>query len=302
MLRLYISILFFALTVFSASAQQIVTGKASLEKTDKRVYTISMTDGVSKTIDLNSESNIKGILAVLFEDCSAIRDEIFATDYFSETVLMKFVNSYNSCTYSSYSPTEKELNRANSSEVDKVKFYGGFSLGLKNISFFENSQKETLNQYGATIGVMATPSFVGALQGNLYFSFQATMSFGGEQTFKNAPMPTSFSANTYRLMLGSEYYFNKTGKIKPFLGIGIGLTQDSYKGNVSNIPFKIDGGDPIWMPKIGLLYAINNSKDIGITFDYIPEYTNDLSFPNGDVIVPLIVKSSYFNFALNFYF
>jgi len=303
MLRLYICLFILLSTGFTVSAQHLVTGKVTLEKIDKRIYSISKIDGTSKTIDLDSENknNIKGLLAVLFGDCGDIRDEIFATEYFDEKTLVKYTNSYNNCDYSSYSPTEKELERVNSTKIDQVKFYGGAEIALKNISI-NGTEEEVLNQYGATIGIMASPIFLGPLQGNLYFSLQATMSFGGEKTFKYAPQPTSFSANTFRLMLGSEYYFNKNGKIKPFVGIGIGLTQDSYKGTVNNIPFKINAGEPIWTPKIGLLYAINSSKDLGITLNYIPEYTNDLSFPNDDVIIPLIVRSSYYNFALNFYF
>jgi hypothetical protein len=301
--KLYTSLFILLFTSLTISAQQLVTGKATLEKTDKRVYTISKIDGISKALDLDSENknNIKGVLAVLFEDCGDIRDEIFATEYFDEKTLVKYTNSYNNCDYSSYTPTEKELESVNSKKVDQVRFYGGVELGLKNISVNSN-EEDVLNQYGATIGIMASPSFMGALQGNLYFSFQATMSFGGEETFKNDLDPTSFSANTIRFILSSEYYFNKNGKIKPFAGIGFGLTRDSYEGTVSNIPFKIDGGDPIWSPKVGLLYAINSSKDIGFTFSYISEYTNDLSFPNDQMIIPLIVKSSYYNFALNFYF
>ena len=87
MLRLCISLIIFTFVGFGSSAQSIVTGKASLEKIDKRVYTISKTDGISKTIDLNSKNNIKGILVVLFEDCGDIREEIFATEYFSEKIL-----------------------------------------------------------------------------------------------------------------------------------------------------------------------------------------------------------------------
>jgi hypothetical protein len=302
MLRLYISLLALMLTGFTISAQQLVTGKATLEKIDKRVYTILKTDGISKTIDLDSENknNIKGVLAVLFEDCGDIRDAIFAAEYFDEKTLTRYTNSYNNCNYSSYTPTEKELRKVNSEKNDEVRIYGGVEIGLKNISFFNSSETEALNQYGATIGIMASPSFIGRLQGYLYFSLQATMSFGGDKTFEN--QPTNFSANTARLIFGSEYYFNKNGKIKPFLGIGIGLTRDFYEGSVSNSSFKIDGGDPIWTPKIGLLYAINSNNDIGITFNYIPEYTNDLSFPSDNMIIPLIVRSSYYNFALNFYF
>jgi hypothetical protein len=304
MLRLYTSLFVLLLTGFTVSAQQLVTGKATLEKIDKRVYTISKVDGISKTLDLDSKNknNLKGVLAVLFEDCGDIRDEIFATEYFDEKTLVKYTNSYNNCDYSSYTPTEKEIARVNTNKVDQFRIYGGVEMGLKNISFFDSSETEVLNQYGATLGIMASPFFLGQLQGNLYFSLQATMIFGGDKTFKNSPDPTSFSANTFRFLLSSEYYFNKNGKIKPFAGIGFGLTRDSYKGTVSDLPFKIDGGDPIWSPKIGLLYAINSRHDIGMTFSYISEYTNDLSFPNDGEIIPLIVKSSYYNFALNFYF
>mgnify|MGYP003626584308 CR=1 FL=1 len=305
MLRLYTFALILLSTGFTISAQQLVTGKATLEKIDKRVYTISKMDGISKTLDLDSENknNIKGVLAVLFDDCSDIRDEIFATEYFDEKTLTRYTNSYNNCDYSSYTPTKKELKRVNSKRNDQVRFYGGVEMGLKNISFFNSSETEALNQYGATIGIMASPSFIGSLQGNLFFSLQATMSFGGNKAFENTTLPTNFSANTTRMMFGSEYYFNRNGKIKPFVGIEIGLTRDFYEGSVSDSSFKIDGGDPIWTPKIGLLYAINSSNDIGITFNYIPEYTNDLSFPNDDnLIIPLIVSSSYYNFALNFYF
>jgi hypothetical protein len=304
MRKLYTSLFLLLFTSFTVSAQQLVTGKASLVKIDTRVYTISKSDGISKTFDLDDENknNIKGVLAVLFEDCGEIRDDIFATEYFYERTLIKFTNSYNSCKYGSYTPTEKELKSVNSRNSDQVRFYGGAEIGLKNISINGN-EEEILNQYGATIGIMASPSFMGPLQGNLYFSLQATMSFGGDKTFQNTTLPTNFSVNTTRLMFGSEYYFNKNGKIKPFVGIGIGLTRDFYEGTVGTSPFKIDGGDPIWSPKIGLLYAINTSNDIGITFNYIPEYKNDLSFPNDDdVIIPLIVRSTYYNFALHFYF
>jgi hypothetical protein len=303
MLRFYTFLLLLISAGLSVSAQQLVTGKATLERTDKRVYIISKTDGVSKTLDLDAKNNnIKGVLAVLFEDCSELRDALFAIDYFDEKTLVKYTTSYNNCNYSNYAPTEEELDLVNSENTDQVLFYGGFAVGLKNIGFFDNSQEEVLNQYGATIGIMASPSVIGSLQGHLYFSLEATVIFGGDKTFENASQPTNFSANTVRLMLGSEYFFNKNGKIKPFVGIAVGLTRDYYKGAVSNNSFKIDGGDPIWSPKIGLLYALNKKNSIGVTFNYIPEYTNDLSFPTEDEYIPLKVRSSYYNFAVNFYF
>lgn len=288
----------------AVNAQTLVTGTATLERLEKGVYSISKSNGISKTIELDgaNQNKIPGTLAVLFEDCNSMRDDLFNTFIFSEQTLIKAVNKYNSCDYSDYAPTENELDEANSINMDFVKFYGGFGIGLKNISFFESDQKETLTQYGGQIGVTVSPRFVGNLQGNLYFNFQATMGFGGEKSFTNSVSPTSFSVNTYRLAFGTEYYFNKKGKISPFLGIEIGLVGDNFKGNVDSAPFKIDGGNPIWMPKAGILFALGNGNDIGFRVDYIPEYDNDLSFPNGENYIPLIVKSRYINIGLNYYY
>jgi hypothetical protein len=304
-MKKYISfIILLMVGICSVNAQTLVTGNATLDRIDDNVYTITKNDGNSITIDLSTanQNKIPGILAVLFDDCNSMRDDLFRNRLFTQQTLVRSVNTYNSCDYSAYAPTENELADANSINMDFVKFYGGIGIGLKSISFFENDQKETLTQYGAQIGVTVSPHFVGNLQGNLYFNFQAIMGFGGEKSFTNSISPTSFSVNTYRLSFGTEYYFNKKGKINPFIGVGIGLSGDHFKGNVDGIPFKIDGGNPIWMPKAGILFALGNGNDIGFTVDYIPEYKNDLSFPNGEDYIPLIVKSRYINLGLNYYF
>jgi len=295
--------LLFFVGYFSNNAQSLVTGKASLEKLDKSKYVISKSDGISKTIDIQAKNqNLKGVLAVLFEDCNTMRDGIFQTEYFSEKVLIKLVNTYNSCEYAEFSPTSKEIENANSVNADEVKFYGGAILGIRNTTFFDSSENENQSQFGLKFGVLASPRFHGKLQGNLYYSFEASMSFGGDKNYMNAPKTTNFSVNTYRLAIGAEYYFNKNGKINPFLGIGIGLSSDHFNGSYDNKPYKITSGNPIWMPKAGVLYKLPNGKDIGLSIDYIPEYENNLSFPNDGVFIPFIVKSSFLNIGINYYF
>jgi hypothetical protein len=304
-MKTYFSLIALLLVAISTTfGQTLVSGNATLERIDKNVYTITKSDGVSKTIEINTpnENKIPGILAVLFDDCNSLRDELFQTRLFTEAILINRVKAYNDCDYSAYTPTENELQDANSFNLDFVKVYGGFGLSLKNIRFFESDESETLNQYGGQIGVTVSPRFVGKLQGNLFFNFQATMGFGGKKAFSNAPSPTSFSVNTYRLAFGTEYYFSKNGKINPFIGVGIGLVSDHFKGNVDAKPFKIAGGNPIWMPKAGVLFVLGNGHDIGLTVEYIPEYDNDLSFPDGEEVIPLIVKSRYINIGLNYYY
>lgn len=291
-------------------AHALVIGKASLFQIEAKKYIVYKANDFYKVIDLNTKLNelnehpdlIKGTLAAFFDDCNSIRDGIFRQEKFTETVLIGLTNDYNVCSYSVYEPTATEIATSNSVNADAIRFYGGPLWALKNVSFFDDNSTEIVNQFGFTIGVEGTPNFVGPLQENLYFNFQLSLSFAGEKDFSNAPSPTSFSVNTYRMILGVEYYVNKNGKVKPFLGIGGGLTSDSYEGNVDGAPFDIKGGNPIWMPKAGLLFRLNNGKNVGLAVEYVPEYDNDLSFPYGDEYIPLMVNSSYLNFSLNYYF
>lgn len=283
---------------------ELVAGKASLFQVEKNKYLISKEDGVFKIIDSKKGGYIeRGLLNVLFEDCNAIRESIKRAPSLSESVLIDLVNSYNTCSYGVFSPSEKELNKANTFNTDEYKLFVGAGIGIRSVSFFDNNSTENSNQFGFKIGVATTPSFIGKLQGNLYFNIEASYHFGSETNFTNSISPTSFLVNTFRLVFSSDYYFNKKGALKPFIGVGIGLTAENFEGNVSGNEFDINSGNPIWMPKAGLMYTFNNGKDISLTFDYIPEYDNDLSFPIGeDQVIPLKVNSNYINIGINYYF
>ncbi|WP_443632745.1 hypothetical protein ABXT64_09790 [Candidatus Marifrigoribacter sp. Uisw_064] len=284
-------------------AHELVSGKASLYQIEKNKYLISKEDGVFKMIDSKKRSFVeRGVLSVLFEDCNTIRESIYNVPSLSETVLIALINQYNACSYGEFSPTEKELSKANTFNTDEYKVFVGTGIGLRSISFFENNSTKNMSQFGFKVGVAATPSFLGNLQGDLYFNIEASANFGSEEGFSNSISPTSFSVNTYRLVFSSDYYFNKQGKIKPFIGVGIGISGDYFKGNVAGNEFDISGGSPVWMPKAGIMYTINNGKDISLIFDYIPEYDNDLSFPVGEKVIPLTVNSSFINIGLNYYF
>lgn len=242
------------------------------------------------------------MLSVLFEDCNSIRESIQKTHSISETSLKSLVNEYNACVYGEYTPTEDEISKANNFNTDEYKFFVGAGVGIRNVSFFNLNSSENMSQFGFKLGVAATPSFLGNLKGNLYFNMEVSAHFGSEKDFSNSISPTSFTVNTYRLIFSTDYYFNKKGKLKPYFGVGIGMSGDYFEGNVAGNEFDINGGNPIWMPKAGIMYTLNNGKDISLTFDYIPEYDNDLSFPVGDEIIPLDVNSSYINIGLNYYF
>lgn len=281
----------------------ITSGKANLYKINASQYLVAVENGKSATITTNdSSSKIPGTLAVLFNDCNSIRALLNNEDNFNEAALRKIVDSYNSCEYGAYAPTEKEVKNATLHNTDQASFFAGFGAGLNNISFFDSNDTEALISTQIQAGVIASPSFFGSIQGNLFVSLEGSASFSGENNFENTLSPTRFRVNSYRAFLGLEYLFNKTGKIKPFAGVSIGITSDSFKGDVDGFSFDITGGNTLLVPKVGARYQLPNQKHIGFTLSYLSEYENNLSFPANDTVIPLVVNSENITFSLSYYF
>ena len=285
-------------------AHELVSGKkAKLFQIEANKYLILKENGVFKEIDLVNDPNlVRGVLSVLFEDCNTIRDGINNINKFSEKTLISTTNSYNSCSYSDFSPTETELKSANSFNTDTFKFYLGFGMDIKNINFFEDFYNENINQFGFKFGLLASPGFTGKRQGNLYFNFDASLSFGSENNFLFIDNDINYKANTYRILIGLNYFFNKTGKINPFLGISGGTNWDRFNGDVNDESFDLKSHNLIWAPKAGILFSLKNEKELGFSIDYIPEYSNDLFIPINDEPINIELSSSSFSLSLNYYF
>ncbi|WP_299207772.1 hypothetical protein [uncultured Dokdonia sp.] len=281
----------------------ITSGKGNLYKINTSQYLVAIENGESVVINTATKSSkTPGVLAVLFKDCNSIRAILNNEDNFNEAALRNIVNAYNSCEYSTYTPTEKEIKNAATYNTDQASFYVGFGTGLNTVSFFDSNDTEALIAAQIQAGVIASPSFFGSIQGNLFISLEGSASFSGENNFNNAVSPTSFRVNSYRALLGLEYLINKTGKIKPFAGISIGVTSDSFKGEVDGFSFNITGGNTLLVPRIGARFQLPNQKHIGVTFSYLSEYENNLSFPTNDIVIPLIVNNENFTFSVSYYF
>ncbi len=288
-------------TIYYAS--NIVSGKGNLYKINTSQYFVTVENGKNAIIDTNVDSSkTPGILAVIFEDCNSIRDLLNNEDNFNETVLRKIVTTYNSCSYGTFTPTEKEINNANNHNTDQASFYAGIGGGLNNVSFFDNNNTESLASGQLQIGVITSPSFFGKIQGNLFVTLEGSASFSGEKDFDNNIDSTSFRVNSFRASIGFEYLFNKTGKIKPFIGVSAGVTSDSFDGEVRGFSFDITGGNTIVVPKIGARLQLANKKHVGLTLSYFSEYENDLSFPVNDTVIPLVVNNQNFTLSFNYYF
>lgn len=199
-------------------------------------------------------------------------------------------------------PSDPELKIEKSFNTDTFKFYVGLGMDIKNINFFNNFYNEDLSLYGIKFGLLASPGFTGKIQGNLYFNFDASLSFGSENEFFFIDNNIHFTVNTYRALIGIEYFFNKTGKLNPFLGISGATNWDRFSGDVNDESFNLKSHNITWAPKAGILFSLKNEKELGFSIDYIPEYRNDLIIPINDELINIDLSSSSFNFSLNYYF
>lgn len=292
------------LASFGMQAQELVAGQATLTKIKNGVFEIKKEDGTVKKIDIrpNVEEHLQGQLSVLFNDCEKLRQSVFDMKLITESELIQAVKDYNNCNYTPFEPTEREVKRAADFQGDQYKLFANIGASLNRISYFNLDNYEGLTQAQLGFGLAATPGFVGTLQGNLYFTIEINAAFSGDKDFGNSPFNTNFKKNSYRGSLGTEYHFNKNGSFQPLIGVGVGLVQDRYNGYYDTYKIKQTEGSAFWIPKVGVLFSLDENKSLGLIVSYIPEYENDLSFINDGEKVPLIIDTHYINAGLYFYF
>ena len=282
-------------------ATTLVSGKASLYELRDDNFLIVNENKVQKFNLEIDKQQIPGILSLLFNDCNSVRDEINKTAEFSANTLISLTNSYKNCEYGTYVPTETEINKANTYNTDTFRFYAAL-LGSFNNTKVNNYDSNSSNGFGLGLGLAASPSFMGKLQGNIYIDFDLSMIFSGDNDFKNGEETLNYKVNSYRFSLGLEYVFNKEGMLSPFLGIGYGYTSDYYHGAIRTIDFKDHNQNYFFLPKAGVLYKLKNENHLGLTVSYISEYENDLTFIYNESSNPLVIKNSFVAIGLNYYF
>ena len=279
------------------------SGIGQLYQINKNAFLITKANGTSQAFDLKEDkARVPGILAVLFNDCNTIRDRLYQNSINDRSDVIAIFDRYANCDKGNYAPTASEIERANAFGPDQMRFYVGGGAGLNRVTINDASDTESMLSGQIGVGVIASPNFFGSLQGNLFFSLEAQAAFAGEKDFTDGTTPLSFRTNTYRLLAGLEYHFNKNGAIVPIVGVHIGPTSDHFKGNYNGLNFNIDGGNPIFAPKVGARFKMNNDHYLGVMVQYISDYSNELSFPSGDTFVNLDVNNQYVTLGLNYYF
>ena len=281
----------------------IVNGTAALYQISEDQYLVVTNDETSKIINLTDDrSKITGVLTVLFSDCNDMRTSLNKVDVYNESSLKRNVEAYNNCDYSAYAPTQKEIEAAATYNTDIASFYIGVGAGSSSITFFDRNDGESIISAQLQAGVIATPSFLGKLQSNLFFTLEGNAAFSGDSDFSNAPNTINFNVNTFRLLIGLEYQFNKEGQFKPYIGASVGAVANYYDGSIDGNDFDISGGNPIFVPRIGARYKLKNGSHLGATLSYITGYENDLTFPTETEIIPLEIRVETFTFGLNYFF
>lgn len=277
-------------------------GKAMVYHLGDNYYLVT-NGAVSRSFDIKKEQNVvPGILSLVFNDCNTIRATIAKEGYIDKEDLLRLTQQYNMCAYSTYAPTQNEQERAEKHNSDQASFYVGIGANLNNVSFFDRDDTEGLVSAQLRAGVEASPSFLGNLQGNLFAFLEGSASFSGNNDFSNNDDPVNFSTNSYRLQLGLQYLFNKSGSIQPVLGLGVGATSDSFSGSILENRFDIDGGNPIIAPRVGARFKLNNEHHLGVMLEYITSYENDLTFPTENGVIPLEVGSQNIGLSLSYHF
>lgn len=297
-------VLLVLLVSFGMQAQELVSGQATLTKLKEGVFEIKKEDGTVKNINIrpNAEDHLQGTLSVLFNDCEKVRQSVFDMKIITEDDLVSTVKEYNNCSRTPFQPSEKEIEQAANFQGDQYKLFGSIGASLNRIGFSNFDDYENLTQGQLSFGLAATPGFAGSLQGNLYFTLEASAAFSGDKDFSNSPFTTNFKKDSYRASLGTEFHFNKNGSIQPLIGIGVGLVRDHYNGNYDGYKIKQTVGSAYWTPKAGVLFSLDAKKSLGLIVSYIPEYENDLSFVDNGVVIPVIIDTHYINAGLYLYF
>lgn len=290
---------------FGMQAQELVAGQATLTKIKNGIYEIEKEDGTLKTIDIrpDAENYTRGTLAVLFKECEVSRQAVFNLIEITESNLVQAVKDYNNCDYTPFEPTSKEIKRASDFQGDQYKFFAGLGASVNRIDFFNQDDYESLTQGELSFGIAATPGFTRSLQGNLYFTLELNAAFSGDKDFSKSPFDTNLKKNSYQASFGAEYHFNKNGSIQPLIGVGVGLAHSEFRGSYNDYEIKENQGNGFWMPKIGVLFSLDEKKSLGLIVSYIPKYGNDLSFINSEEeIIPFTFETHHLNAGLYLYF
>ena len=98
------------------------------------------------------------------------------------------------------------------------------------------------------------------------FVFENGLSLGGEFLYQELGVKNSStgSANVYRYMVVSKYFFPEMGNVRPFIGVGVGRAQISIHGTESEPNARLSG--PVYTQNAGVEFEFGDRMGLGLEF------------------------------------
>lgn len=279
----------------------LVKGKATLYEKNNKLFFIENQNNLR---EINTSENtflIPGTLNLLFNDCNSIREPIARVSNFNRSALIRLTEQYNQCDYSeSFELTDKEIRESKRFKSDVFSFYAGAGLTLSKTSYKEADKNSVLPQL--SLGVLVSPGFLGSLQHKLHFGTDVSYGLAQSQTLNYANESLEFKLHSFVYALETQFHFNSSGNIQPYVGIGANFHSDRYKGELNGERFNSMDGGFNYNLKAGLIYKTGKNQ-WGWSLRYIPEFTSDASFFNSQgTFTPLDINNSYIASRIEFYF
>ncbi|MEX0996621.1 MAG: outer membrane beta-barrel protein [Flavobacteriaceae bacterium] len=280
----------------------LVKGKATLYQKNNSLFYINREN--ASWIPIETSENkmiIPGTLNLAFKDCSPLRETIARTSTFNKNSLINLTEAYNNCDYSNeFELTEKEITQSSRFLSDVFWLYAGVGASINNLVFSNTEQSVLVPQM--SLGVLASPGFLGNLQDKLFVGSDISYGVASTQTLNSSTQSLDVRVHSFLYTLEMQYNFNTSNRFEPFVGVGVNLHSDRFKGSLDGERFNSRDSDFNFNLKAGIMYEIGKQR-LGLSFRYIPEYTSDASFLNSlGELVPLDFKNNYFITRVEFHF
>ncbi len=280
----------------------LVNGKATLYQKNNTLFYIKKKD--AQWIPIETSVNkmiIPGTLNLAFNDCSTIRETIALTSSFNKNSLIDLTENYNNCDYSNeFELTEKEIDQSSRFLSDVFWLYAGIGVTFNNLAFDDIKQSFLFPQM--SLGILASPGFLGSLQDKLFLGSEVSYGVAGNQTLNSQTQILDVKVHSFVYVLEMQYNFNTSNRLEPFIGGGGNLHSDRFKGTLSGERFNSRDSGFNYNLKAGFIYDLGKHR-LGVSIRYLPEYASDASFINTEgEVVPLELKNNYIISRLEFHF
>lgn len=279
----------------------LTSGKATLYEKSSSLFFI---ENQNIFREINTSENtflIPGTLNLLFKDCNSIREPIARVSNFNRSALIRLTEQYNQCDYTeSFELTQKEIRESERFRRDVFSFYAGAGLTLSQTSYKDADKNSVLPQL--SLGVLVSPGFLGNLQHKLYFGTDVSYGLAQSQTLNTTNESLEFKLQSFVYALETQFHFNSSGNIQPYVGIGANFHSDRYKGQLNGEKFNTMDGGFNYNLKAGLIFKTGKNQ-WGWSLRYIPEFTSDISFFDSEgTLTTLDINNSYLATRIEFYF